>query len=59
MATGTGETFITVAQIYRLLESDLARRLLMSRSTSQDAERHMLAKLKNGKLGDDIVIFKR
>jgi len=28
MATGTGKTFLTVAQIYRLLESKLARRIL-------------------------------
>jgi len=28
MATGTGRTFLTVAQIYRLLESKLARRIL-------------------------------
>ena len=28
MATGTGKTFLTVAQIYRLLESKLARRVL-------------------------------
>src|SRR5436190_17568510 len=28
MATGTGKTFVTVAQIYRLLESKLARRIL-------------------------------
>jgi len=28
MATGTGKTFFTVAQIYRLLESKLARRIL-------------------------------
>lgn len=28
MATGTGKTFFTVAQIYRLLESKLARRVL-------------------------------
>ncbi len=28
MATGTGKTYLTVAQIYRLLESGLARRIL-------------------------------
>src|SRR5260370_35952721 len=28
MATGTGKTFLTVAQIYRLLESKLVRRIL-------------------------------
>jgi len=28
MATGTGKTFLTVAQVYRLLESKLARRIL-------------------------------
>src|SRR6266536_487442 len=28
MATGTGKTFLTVAQIYRLLESQFARRIL-------------------------------
>lgn len=28
MATGTGKTFFTVAQVYRLLESKLARRIL-------------------------------
>ncbi|MHB8522635.1 MAG: type I restriction endonuclease subunit R [Limisphaerales bacterium] len=28
MATGTGKTFLTVAQIYRLLESKLAKRIL-------------------------------
>jgi len=28
MATGTGKTFMTVAQVYRLLESKLARRIL-------------------------------
>jgi type I restriction enzyme, R subunit len=28
MATGTGKTFLTVAQIYRLLESKLARKIL-------------------------------
>jgi type I restriction enzyme, R subunit len=28
MATGTGKTFMTVAQVYRLLESKLARRVL-------------------------------
>lgn len=28
MATGTGKTFLTVAQIYRLLESGVARRIL-------------------------------
>ena len=28
MATGTGKTYLTVAQIYRLLESKLARRIL-------------------------------
>jgi type I restriction enzyme R subunit len=28
MATGTGKTFVTVAQIYRFLESKLARRIL-------------------------------
>ena len=28
MATGTGKTFLTVAQVYRLLESKLARRVL-------------------------------
>ncbi len=28
MATGTGKTFLTVAQDYRLLESKLARRIL-------------------------------
>ena len=28
MATGTGKTFITVAQVYRLLESKLAHRIL-------------------------------
>jgi cullin-4 len=38
-------------------KKDLARRLLMSRSASQDAERYMLAKLKNGKLRD-VVIFR-
>jgi type I restriction enzyme R subunit len=28
MATGTGKTFLTVAQIYRLLESKLVRKVL-------------------------------
>ena len=28
MATGTGKTFLTVAQIYQLLESKLAKRIL-------------------------------
>ena len=31
MATGTGKTFLTVAQIYRLLESKLVRRISVSR----------------------------
>ena len=28
MATGTGKTYLTVAQVYRLLESKLVRRIL-------------------------------
>jgi type I restriction enzyme R subunit len=29
MATGTGKTFVTVSQIYRLLQSKAARRILL------------------------------